>query len=306
MFRESVRSILRRTLPTVHYHEFEYIDLVQRIINVGERKKTRNGNTIGLFGQQMTFPLDNRSVPVLTTKKMAWKTCLKELLWFIGGCTDNNILKRQNVNIWNKNASKEFMESRGLNYKISGDLGPIYGHQWRHFNAEYIDCETDYTGQGIDQLDSIISNLRHPEERYSRRLLMSAWNPCQLGQMSLPPCHVLCQFNVGTGDRLSCAVYQRSGDVGLGVPFNIASYAFLNCLIARHCGLNPGSFIHFIGDAHIYEDHIPALEKQIQLEPMHPPQLHINRKKHLDDYTPEDFTLESYKHHPPIRMDMTA
>jgi thymidylate synthase len=151
---------------------------------------------------------------------MAWKTCLKELLWFIQGKTDNRRLQSAGVHIWDDNASHEFMESRGLAHYAEGDLGPIYGHQWRHFNAKYDTCETDYTGQGVDQLAEIIRCLKDPVERFSRRLIMSAWNPCQLNEMALPPCHILCQFNVDNQNRLSCALYQRSGDVGLVLDIN--------------------------------------------------------------------------------------
>jgi len=248
------------------------------VIGCGELKKTRNGATVSLFGQQMVFGLQNNSIPLLTTKKMAWKTCIKELLWFISGDTDNQILTKKNVKIWNGNASEEFKKSRGLDYKNKGDLGPIYGHQWRHFNAEYKDCKTDYSNQGIDQLQNIINSLNDPEERFSRRLLMSSWNPCQLDEMVLPPCHVLTQFHVNKKNELSCMLYQRSGDVGLGIPFNMASYGILTCLLAQHTGLQPGKLIHNIGDAHIYENHIPELKNQNKRSPFPSPILTINRR----------------------------
>ena len=200
----------------------------------------------------MRFDLTNNKIPLITTKKLAWKTCLKELLWFISGSTDNKILKQNNVKIWNDNASRDFLDSRGLHNLEEDDLGPIYGHQWRFFNAEYKNCSTDYNGKGVDQLKNIIDSLNDPNNRNSRRLLLSAWNPQQLDQMALPPCHVLMQFNVFDNDKLSVALYQRSGDMGLGVPFNIASYAFLTHLIAHHCNLKPVEFIHFLGNIHIY------------------------------------------------------
>ena len=174
----------------------------------------------------MRFSLQDGTIPLITTKRVAWKTCLKELLWFIRGETDNNILKKQNVHIWNDNASKTFLSSSEI-YSIPKKviLGPIYGHQWRHFNAPYVDCEKDYKGEGIDQLQMVIDGLQ--KDKYSRRLVMSAWNPCQLDEMALPPCHILSQFSVNQKNELSCLVYQRSGDLGLGIPFNIASYSFL-------------------------------------------------------------------------------
>ena len=242
--------------------ERQYLDLVQNIIKNGTVEKTRNGVTRTLLGQSMRFDLTNNKMPLLTTKKMAWKTCLRELLWFINGKTSNDILKEQNVKIWNDNASRDFLNSRNLFHLKEGDLGPVYGHQWRHFNAKYTDCDEDYTGQGVDQLQNVIDMLKDPNERKSRRIIMSAWNPLQLDEMALPPCHILCQFHVMGEDELSCSLYQRSGDVGLGIPFNIASYSFLTHLLAVHCQLKPKEFIHHIGNAHIYEDHVRPLLKQ--------------------------------------------
>ena len=288
------------------HSDLQYRNLIRNVIGCGELKKTRNGATVSLFGQQMVFGLQNNSIPLLTTKKMAWKTCIKELLWFISGDTDNQTLTKKNVKIWNGNASEEFKKSRGLDYKNKGDLGPIYGHQWRHFNAEYKDCKTDYSNQGIDQLQNIINSLNDPEERFSRRLLMSSWNPCQLDEMVLPPCHVLTQFHVNKKNELSCMLYQRSGDVGLGIPFNMASYGILTCLLAQHTGLQPGKLIHNIGDAHIYENHIPELKNQILRDPHPSPILTINRRHMIDDYNLEDFQINNYKYHPSIYMPMIA
>lgn len=288
------------------HSDLQYQNLIRNVIGCGELKKTRNGATVSLFGQQMVFGLQNNSIPLLTTKKMAWKTCIKELLWFISGDTDNQILTKKNVKIWNGNASEEFKKSRGLDYKNKGDLGPIYGHQWRHFNAEYKDCKTDYSNQGIDQLQNIINSLNDPEERFSRRLLMSSWNPCQLDEMVLPPCHVLTQFHVNKKNELSCMLYQRSGDVGLGIPFNMASYGILTCLLAQHTGLQPGKLIHNIGDAHIYENHIPELKNQNKRSPFPSPILTINRRHMIDDYNLEDFQINNYKYHPSIYMPMIA
>ncbi len=286
--------------------DIEYHNLIRNVIGNGDLKKSRNGATVSVFGHQMIFSLKNNFVPVLTTKKLAWKTCLKELLWFINGSTDNSKLVENNVKIWNDNATPEFKKSRGLSYEYDEDLGPIYGHQWRHFNAKYKDCKADYTGKGVDQLKNIIDALNDPTERFSRRLIMSAWNPCQLDEMALPPCHVLTQFNVNSKNELSCLLFQRSGDVGLGVPFNMASYGFLTCLLASHTGLNPGRLIHTIGDAHIYEDHIPMLKKQIERDPYPSPILTIDKKSKINDYILEDFQLNNYKAHPVISMKMIA
>lgn len=287
--------------------ERQYLDLIKNIIKYGTIEKTRNGATRTLLGQSMRFDLTNNTMPILTTKKMAWKTCLRELLWFVNGKTSNNILKEQNVKIWNDNASRDFLNSRNLFHLKEGDLGPVYGHQWRHFNAKYINCDTDYTGQGVDQLQNVIDMLKDPKERKSRRIIMSAWNPLQLDEMALPPCHILCQFHVIGKDELSCSLYQRSGDVGLGIPFNIASYSFLTHLLAVHCQLKPKEFIHHIGNAHIYEDHVRPLLKQMKKKPKPFPQLFVEpRRDDINSYSFDDFVLENYVSHPNIKMDMVV
>lgn len=285
--------------------EYQYIDLIQTILEKGHNESGRNGNVKAIFGTSMRFNLSNNKIPILTTKKLAWKTCLKELLWFISGSTDNKILKQKNVKIWNENASREFLDSRGLQHLEEDDLGPVYGHQWRFFNAPYDNCRTDYTNKGADQLKYIIDSLKDPNTRTSRRLIMSSWNPQQLDQMALPPCHVLAQFNVFDDDKLSVALYQRSGDVGLGVPFNIASYAFLTHLIAHHCNLKASEFVYFLGNAHIYDDHIETLKIQKNNIPMELPTLSIiNKYESIDQYSIDDFVVENYNHHNELKMNM--
>ena len=285
--------------------EYQYIDLIQTILEKGHNESGRNGNVKAIFGTSMRFNLSNNKIPILTTKKLAWKTCLKELLWFISGSTDNKILKQKNVKIWNENASREFLDSRGLQHLEEDDLGPVYGHQWRFFNAPYDNCRTDYTNKGVDQLKYIIDSLKDPNTRTSRRLIMSAWNPQQLDKMALPPCHVLAQFNVFDDDKLSVALYQRSGDVGLGVPFNIASYAFLTHLIAHHCNLKAYEFVYFLGNAHIYDDHIETLKIQKNNIPMELPTLSIiNKYESIDQYSIDDFVVENYNHHNELKMNM--
>tara|TARA_Y100000992_G_scaffold274457_1_gene217333 strand:- start:6530 stop:7459 length:930 start_codon:yes stop_codon:yes gene_type:complete len=288
------------------HEENQYLKLIKDIDTFGTMENGRNGNAKTIFGSGMHFSLQDGTIPILTTKKVAWKTCLKELLWFIKGSTDNKELQEQNVKIWNDNASRDFLDSRGLNYE-ENDLGPIYGHQWRHFNAKYKDegCKASYEGEGIDQLQNIINALNDPEQRYSRRLVMSAWNPQQIDDMALPPCHILCQFCVTDGNKLSCSLYQRSGDVGLGVPFNIASYSFLTYLIAKHCDLEPYQFVYFLGNAHIYDDHIIPLREQLNREPYEFPKLTITKKyENINDYTILDFELQNYHFHEPIKMKM--
>ena len=285
--------------------EYQYLNLIHDIIEQNHEQTGRNGSTFSIFGAGMVFSLEQGTVPILTTKKMAWKTCLKELLWFVQGKTDNRILQEAGVHIWDDNASPEFMESRGLAHYAAGDLGPIYGHQWRHFNAAYENHSTDYSGKGIDQLAEIIRCLKHPTERFSRRLIMSAWNPCQLDEMALPPCHILCQFNVDNQNRLSCALYQRSGDVGLGVPFNIASYSFLTHLLAKHCGLVAHEFVYHLGNAHIYDDHIDVMKTQLLRRPFEFPRVEISvLRDDINDYTFSDFRVLNYQSYDSLKMTM--
>lgn len=287
------------------HDENQYLCLIKDILEHGNMENGRNGNALTVFGSAMHFSLENNKIPLMTTKRLAWKTCLRELLWFIHGSTSNKLLKEKNVHIWDGNASREFLDSRGLYNLEEDDLGPVYGHQWRFFNAPYSNCNDDYTGKGVDQLDYIIKCLKDPEQRNSRRLVMSAWNPCQIDEMALPPCHVLCQFNVINGNQLSCSLYQRSGDVGLGVPFNIASYSFLTHLIAKHCDLNATDFYYYLGNCHIYDDHIESLKTQINREPFEFPTLTVNQKlDNINHYSEDMFIIENYKFHDNIKMEM--
>ena len=287
--------------------EIEYLKLIDNVLENGTMEETRNGNTISTFGEMMKFSLENNKIPFITTKKLAWKTCLKELLWFINGSTDNGILQKQNVKIWNANASKEFKQKYGIYYDDENDLGPIYGHQWRHFNAPYKDCHTDYSNSGVDQIKQILDLLKNPETRTSRRIILSAWNPCQIKEMALPPCHILCQFHVSKGNRLHSCLYQRSGDIGLGVPFNIASYSLLTHIIAKICNLEAYEFTHFIGNAHIYEEHISALKEQIKNEPLEIPTIEFTRDiKDIDDIKFDDIKINNYKYHNVVNMEMKA
>ena len=289
------------------HEEIQYLQLIENILKNGTMEESRNGMTKSIFGNMMRFSLNNGIVPILTTKKVAWKTCFKELSWFIKGHTSNSLLNDMNVHIWDANGSREFLDSRNLSYE-ENDLGPVYGHQWRHFNAKYVDCNTDYSNQGIDQLQNIINQLNTTEGRKSRRLIMSAWNPCQLDEMALPPCHVLAQFHVSDDKYLSCSLYQRSGDVGLGVPFNIASYSFLTHIIAKHTGLEAKEFVYFLGNAHIYEEHIDSLKEQITRTPFEFPKMTIKEKKqNINDYSLSDIEWKTaYHFHEAIKMEMKA
>ena len=292
------------------HEEYQYLKLIKDILDNGFLEEGRNGKTKSIFGNSMRFSLKNGKIPILTTKKVAWKTCLKELLWFIRGETNNKTLQSQNVHIWDGNSSKYFMESVGLGHYPEGILGPIYGYQWRHFNAPYDVTNGnifDQTNTGIDQLQFIIDQLKNPTTRNSRRLIMSAWNPCQLNEMVLPPCHVICQFNVHDGNKLSCALYQRSVDVPLGSPFNIACYSFLTHLLAKHCDLEPHEFVYFMGNCHIYEQHFEDIKEQLERNPYDFPIVEIeNKRENINNYAVSDFTVIDYKCHDAIKMKMVA
>lgn len=286
-----------------NHPEEQYIQLIKDIIDYGEFVDGRNGRTKTLIGSSMHFPLSNNTIPLLTTKKVAWKTCLKELIWFMNGSTDNKKLKSQNVKIWNGNSTKDFLEQNNLPYE-EDDLGPVYGHQWRHFNADYIDCNTDYSGKGVDQLSNIVEILKDKSNRSSRRIILSSWNPQQINKMALPPCHILAQFNV-VNNKLSCSMYQRSCDIGLGVPFNIASYSFLTHILAKHCDLEAGDFYYHLGNTHIYDDHIEKLKLQVEKSPFEFPKIYVkNKKDNINDYTIEDIVVDNYKSHESIKMIM--
>jgi thymidylate synthase len=301
--------------------EDQYLDLLRNIIDNGHMEMGRNGNTKSIFGASMRFSLANGKIPILTTKKTAWKTCLKELLWFISGSTDNKVLNAQNVHIWDGNATPEYLATRGLSHYPDGELGPIYGKQWRHFNGPFLkkigtkydsdwleDSESEEKRfKGIDQLQQIIDQLKNPLTRNSRRLIMTAWNPCQLDEMALPPCHIMCQFNVHDGNKLSCCMMQRSNDEACGTSFNIASYSFLTHLIARHCGLEAYEFVYFKGNCHIYEEHIEGIKIQIERKPFPFPTVSIKEvRENINDYKVEDFEIHNYQHHEPIKFQMVA
>lgn len=255
---------------------------------------------------------------------MFLRAVVAELLWFVEGCTSSIPLNEAGVKIWDGNGSREFLDSVGLSHREVGDLGPVYGFQWRHFGAEYVDAKTDYSGKGVDQLAEVIYKLRNTP--YDRRIIMSAWNPKDLKLMALPPCHMFAQFYVSyprskgqqpNGDsdgdtkakgHLHCQLYQRSCDMGLGVPFNIASYALLTHMLAHVCDLVPGSLTHVMGDAHVYVDHVDALKVQLEREPREFPELEIAKEKNgsIDGWKAEDFVVKGYDPHKTIPMKMSV
>ncbi|KAI7197049.1 thymidylate synthase, partial [Hortaea werneckii] len=267
----------------------------------------------------------------LTTKRVFLRAVLAELLWFIRGDTHAKTLQDQNVKIWDGNASRAYLDSIGLTDREEGDLGPVYGFQWRHFGAEYGTAHDDYTGKGVDQLAEVVRKLRH--NPYDRRIILSAWNPADLGKMALPPCHMFAQFYVSfprqtppststtaSSDEpqpkpkgvLHTLLYQRSCDMGLGVPFNIASYALLTHILSRICDLVPGTLTHTMGDAHIYLDHSEALQTQITREPREFPSLEISERMvpgqcEVDsEWKVEDFVVKGYEPHKGIAMKMSV
>ena len=285
-------------------NETPYLDLIRHILSVGKPKVDRTGvGTLSVFGVQMKFDLQGQ-FPLLTTKKMFWKGIVEELLWMIHGSTDSKLLSDKGVGIWEGNGSRSFLDQKGFVDREVGDLGPIYGFQWRHAGATYQTCKTDYKGQGHDQLKTILHLLQNDPD--SRRILFSAWNVSDLDQMVLPPCHVLAQFYV-EDKTLSCQLYQRSGDMGLGVPFNIASYSLLTYLLAHLCHLKVGTFIHTLGDAHIYLNHIQGLQKQLTRTPRSFPTLQIDSKvTDLDSISLKDIHLENYIPYDKIDLTMAV
>ena len=250
----------------------------------------------------MRFSLRDDVLPLLTTKRVFWRGVAEELLWFLSGDTSAKTLQDKGVRIWDGNASREFLDSRGLQHREVGDLGPVYGFQWRHFGAEYVDMHADYGGKGVDQLRDVIRAIQHNPT--DRRIILSAWNPAALPAMALPPCHMFAQFFVDGGE-LSCQMYQRSGDMGLGVPFNIASYALLTRLLAQVAGLRAGELIHVIGDAHVYSNHAEPLLLQLEREPRPFPTLRIDPGvTDIDAFRYEHLSVEGYEPHGPIKMEM--
>jgi len=262
----------------------QYLDLCDHVLKKGVRKHDRTGTgTISVFGYQMRFDLAD-GFPLLTTKKLHYKSILYELLWFLRGDTNIRYLNDHGVTIWDEWAGED------------GDLGHIYGYQWRSWPTP--------DGKGIDQISRVVESIKNNPD--SRRHIVSAWNVSELENMALPPCHILFQFYVA-GGRLSCQLYQRSADIFLGVPFNIASYSLLLLMMAQVTGLQPGEFVHTLGDAHIYLNHIEQVKLQLTREPYPLPVMHLNpEKKSIFDFEYEDFTLENYQAHPHIKGEISV
>jgi thymidylate synthase len=272
-----------------------YLDLLRHVLDHGKPRADRTGTgTLGVFGHQMRFDL-RTGFPLLTTKKLHVRSIIQELIWFLSGRTDNQWLKEHGVSIWDEWATAEQCARFG---RKEGDLGPVYGHQWRNFGATRLPDGT-YAKDGVDQIRWLLDELRRNPQ--SRRLIVTGWNPAEQDQVALPPCHTLFQFYVQDGE-LSCQLYQRSADIFLGVPFNIASYSLLTLMVAQVSGLKPGDFIHTLGDAHLYSNHLDQAKLQLTREPRARPRLRLNPAvTDLFAFRFEDFTLEGYDPHPGIK-----
>ena len=261
----------------------EYIKLINHVLENGIEKTDRTGTgTLSVFGYQSRYNLE-KSFPLVTTKKIHLKSVIFELLWFLKGSTNIKYLKDNNVKIWDEWADKD------------GELGPVYGSQWRSWKTK--------NGETIDQISELINNLKN--NPHSRRHIVSAWNVGEINDMALPPCHSLFQFFV-VNNKLSCQLYQRSADIFLGVPFNIASYALLTMMIAQVCNLDCGEFIHTLGDAHIYLNHINQAKLQITREPKDPPIMKIKKRTNIFDFVYEDFEIVNYDPHPHIKAPISV
>jgi thymidylate synthase len=278
----------------------QYHDLLNRILDEGRDRGDRTGTgTRGVFGHQMRFDL-RQSFPLVTTKKLHTRSIINELVWFIQGRTDNQWLLDHGVTIWNEWATAEQCARFG---RGEGDLGPVYGHQWRNYGATQLPDGT-YAKDGVDQLRWVLEEIRRNPN--SRRLIVTGWNPKEQAQVALPPCHTLFQFYVQDGE-LSCQLYQRSADVFLGVPFNIASYSLLTCLMAQVCGLKPGDFVHTLGDAHLYANHLELARLQLSRELRPQPTLTLNPAlSDLFAFTLEDVTITGYDPHPGIKAPVAV
>lgn len=298
-------------MEEINSHEKEYLNLLTDILTNGKERPDRTGvGTVGLFGRQLRFDLTS-SIPLLTTKKMAWKSVVKELLWFLSGDTNSKTLEKQNVNIWKGNTSRDFLDKRRLYKYAEGDVGPLYPFSFRHYGADYEGAGKDYSQKGYDQWSHLLHGLRH--DPFSRRHLMTTFNPAVVPQCVLPPCHgIAIQFYVERPEAndpydLKCHVYCRSSDTFLGLPFNIASYAILTYIVAKLCDMKPCELIISTGDTHIYKNHIDQVKEQLKRTALPPPKLMVKdtiKDKDITEVSLSDFELIGYFSHPPIKADM--
>jgi thymidylate synthase len=286
-----------------------YLSLVHKVLEEEHNSRSnRTGvDTMSIFGEQISFDIETH-VPLLTTKRVAWKSCIEELLWFMRGDTDANILKEKNVSIWNGNSSREFLDTVGLHHLDEGDCGANYSFQWRYFGQKYESCKTKYQkNTKHDQINNVINLLKN--DPFSRRIFLSAWNPLDLDKTVLPPCHVSAQFYVDSNRGLSCHMYQRSCDVFLGLPFNIFSYTVLTYILAKKCGMTPKRLIISLGDTHIYNNHIQQVKEQLKRSILSYPVLKVDeavKNKSIEEITIMDFELIGYFPHSSIKAQMAV
>lgn len=285
--------------------EVQYLDMCNDIIELGYPKSDRTGTgTFSTFGRTMRFSLRGGIMPLMTTKRVFWRGVVEELLFFISGKTDTTVLSDKGVNIWKGNTSREFLDSRGLVDYKEGEMGPMYGFQWRHWGADYRGCSTDYTGEGIDQLQSCIDMIKSDPD--SRRIVMSAFNPSDIPKSVLPPCHYSVQFAC-EGDELSMIVTMRSLDLGCGFPFNLSSYSLLLHMVAQITEKDPGDIVFNIGDCHVYSNHVEGLKEQISRVPRAFPMINLNGAiNRIDDFKASDVELVEYYPHDAIKLDMAV
>jgi thymidylate synthase len=305
LFSKDGGVAFRHVLYRRRHPERVYLDIAERILEAGRLKGDRTGTgTISVFGPQMEFDL-REGFPLLTTKRVFWHGVLEELFWFISGSTDSKKLSEKGIRIWDGNTSREFLDKRGLETYVEGDIGPGYGFQWKHWGAKYSGCGQNYGDDGVDQLSEVVRQIR--EDPSSRRMIVSAWNVSDLDRMALPPCHLLFQFNVDD-QFLDLKMYQRSGDWFLGVPFNIASYGILLTLVAHLTGKVARKLVMTYGDAHIYSNHREQMREQLLRKPLRMPQVRVmgRNQKTLEDYVPGDILLYEYNPHPPIKAPMAV
>lgn len=322
-------SLQQQHTSVINEYDEEYNALIRKVLKDGVESEDRTGTgTLSYFGYRMEFDLSSEEhyFPLLTTKKVFWRGVVEELLWIINGKTDSQELAAKNVHFWDSNGSADILSKLGFGNRKEGDLGPVYGFQWRYSGAKYIDsCTRPKDGEYVDQFKNCIKQIiSNPNDR---RIIINAWNPSQNNEMALPPCHVMTQFYVRNG-IISCTMFQRSGDIGLGIPFNIASYSLLLRIIAHVCCLKPGKFVHMIGDAHIYNDHVEALQYQLQKKSYQKPSLYISdgvgtlknmiengasldekveyAVKVIEGIKFEDLILENYRFHNAIPMKMSV
>lgn len=291
----------------MNQEEQNYLDLLKEILETGNEQLDRTKvGTLSIFGSKLKFSLENNKIPLLTTKKMAIKGIIEELLFFIRGETNTKLLEEKGSNIWRSNTTREFLDSKGLNHLPEGDMGKGYGFQWRNFGGEKAKSYTHFDKPGVDQINNLIDSLKN--DPFGRRHIISAWNPSQLHEMALPPCHTHSQWYVNSKNELSCQFYMRSSDAFLGLPFNVASYGIFTHILAKTLNLKAKEVIFIGGNTHIYKNHIDQVNQQIVRIPYDFPYIHLTKNissiEDIESLEFKDFIINNYNFHPVIKADM--